>query len=535
MREKVNYVFKDAKSSFKSIDWGFFWVLLISLISPFIYKFLKIYFVGTIDGGANDPIDNLLTTYQIESGFSNLLYETFGIFVIVPIYAFVNKNTKNSIEKKEKFLISFIIGIIMSFVLFSIITISAIPFSLFLIDGDNKSEIILFIVIAIGYMILMINAIMVTFLTIKKNKKILLIATLTTLVLHVLLDFLFLSSIVFGEPTFARLLISIILAPLINLIILFFLNFLINKKERKEWKECVSNFSFKKWKGDLGIYKKASLFSGGETLYWNLMWFLGIMIPFIIMGKNDAAITTGGLLADSLFWIVLIIPLSAATYLQAESHSHDANRIEHNKKIKEGFLISFFVALIWLIIGPIIIIYVYPVILSGTQNNDPAFYNSAVHYATQLSWIMFFFYFFMLFVRIIYTYWVTTNQSFKNFVATFISTTTLWLPIFIIFVINPDLINQAWVIALIYGLGLFLIFLITITQLWVENIEATTNKIKLPNWYKKLGYFYEPIEVFSNIEQDNYDNNLTLQTDNSCIEINAQNQFYEELSIDRNL
>ncbi|BDV02643.1 MAG: hypothetical protein HPAVJP_5320 [Candidatus Hepatoplasma vulgare] len=529
MREKVNYVFKDAKSSFKSIDWGFFWVLLISLISPFIYKFLKIYFVGTIDSGVNDPIDNLLTTYQTESGFANLLYETFSIFVIIPIYAFVNKNTKNNVEKKQKFLISFLIGIGMSVILFSVITISAVPFSFFLIDGDNDTEIILFVVIAFGYMLLMINAILLTFLTLKKSKGILLLATLMTLVLHVSLDVLLLSSFVLGEPTFARLLISIVLAPTINLLILIFLIFLLNKKERKEWKECTSTFSFKKWKGDLGIYKKASLFSGGETLYWNLMWFIGIMIPFVIMGKSDAAITTGGLLADSLFWIVLIIPLSAATYLQAESHSHDSNRIEHNKKMKEGFLISFFIAIIWLIIGPLVIIYLYPVMLSGTINNpnyDPAFYNSAVHYATQLSWIMFFFYFFMLFVRIIYTYWVTTNQAFKNFIATFIATTTLWLPIFIIFVINPNLITQPWIIALIYGLGLFLIFLITVTQLWLENVEATTTKIKLPNWYKKLGYFYEPVEIFLNLETEpNYDDELT--SDTSFLEIKSENKFYE--------
>lgn len=480
IKNNISKIKLNFNKSYKNIEWSLFFIILLSLILPFIYKFLKIFFISF------SGIDSL-AAYQSESSYANLLYETLGIFVIVPIYAFVNKNTTNSIEKKEKFIISLTISIISAFVLWMLIFVTGIPLSVFLI-GNGNGEILIFFILGLGFSIMLINSVIIAFLILKKNKKYLLITTLLILILHIGTDFILISGVIF-DLNILTLGLSIIFAPLINLLILIWITFFINKKERKEWKISFKNFSFIKWKKDLNVYKKTGLFSGGETLYWNLMWFLGIMLPFLIMGKDNSAIISGGLLADSLFWVVLVIPLNAATYLQAENHSHDSTRSEHNQKITQGFIVATVIAISWLIIGPIIIEYLYPILLKNTNSEE------AIYYAQSLSWIMFFFYFFMLITRIIYSYWVTTNQAFKNFASTFISTTICWLPSFLIFIINPDLITSPWIVATIYGVGLFFISAISVIQLILEN-----TKIKLPNWYINLAFLEEPIKIKNNYE-----------------------------------
>lgn len=489
------------KKFFDDVEWTFFLIILFSLLIPFVYKFVRYFWLS------KQSIDDFSNLLGILSTI-NLVFETATVFLIVPVYAFVNKNIKNSSEQKEKFLISFIIVLIGLIFINLIMAVCAYPYVIYVLDanGDTNALAFTFIISSIGFSFLLIDHLFVAFLVLKRDKVSAFFLTIIGIFFLFLSDFFLISGIFIENPNYQIFSLSFLLGPLLYFILIFFWIFI---REYSEWKTAIKNFSFKRWKKDLKIYKKTSLFVGIETLIWNLLWFLGVSMP-LYMSVDQPYIETAFILSDAMFWTILVVPLTAFTYLQAERHSRVLNWEEHNFVLFNGFIFVFLIGISWFILAPIVIFLVYPHyvsfdaayvtlnindfisrsdlssinsigFISTLQNN---YYDVSYHYIKSFSLIMLPFFFLMLIIRVIYTYWVAVGNSFKALLGTIIGGGMVWIPSTIIFntlaLTNTDF--SPYFIVITYGLG---ILMMTITYSYQLHLENKDNVVYW-RWYQRL-------------------------------------------------
>ncbi|BDV03463.1 MAG: hypothetical protein HPPSJP_1840 [Candidatus Hepatoplasma scabrum] len=488
------------KKFFIDVEWTFFLIILFSLLIPFTYKFIRYFWLSkqSIEDFSN--ILGILSTI-------NLVFETATVFLIVPVYSFVNKNIKNKVEQKEKFLISFAIVFVTLIFINLIMAVCAYPYVIYVLDGGAQMNQLAFtfIISSIGFSFLLFDHLFIAFLVLKRDKMSAFLLTFIGILILFLSDFFLISGIFIENPDYFILSISFLLGPLIYFVLIFGWVFI---KEFKEWKLAFKSFSFKKWKKDLKIYKKTSFFVGIETLIWNLLWFLGVSMPLYI-GFDEPYIETAFILSDAMFWTILTVPLTAFTYLQAERHSRVYDWKEHNFVLFNGFIFVFLIGISWLILGPILIFLIYPHYISvdyayaishlsdfvtvndlsgGVVNSigvlGDNYYDVAYGYLRSFCLILLPFFYMMLIIRVIYTYWVSVGNAFKTLIGTIIGAGVVWIPSTIIFstlaIIGIDF--SPYFLIFIYGFGILAMAISYSYQLYLEN-KTDPSYWK---WYEKL-------------------------------------------------
>ncbi|CRX37323.1 / / hypothetical protein / 199737:201281 Forward [Candidatus Hepatoplasma crinochetorum] len=487
------------KKFFIDVEWTFFLVILFSLLIPFTYKFIRYFWLSkqSIDYFSN--ILGILSTIT-------LVFETATIFLVVPVYAFVNKNIKNKQEQKEKFIISFVIVFVALIFINLLMAACAYPYVMYVLGADNQVNqlALTFMISSIGFSFLLFDHLFVAFLILKRDKIGAFFLTILGILILFLSDFFLISGIFIENPGYNIISISFLLGPLFYFFLIFIWIFL---REFKEWKAAFKSFSFKKWKGDLKIYKKTSLFVGIETLIWNSLWFLGVSMP-LYMSVDQPYIETAFVLSDAMFWTILTVPLTAFTYLQAERHSRVVDQQEHNFVLFNGFIFVFFIGISWLLLAPLVIFLIYPhyvnfdstyVILNlrdfinmndlnGGIRNLPTilqsnYYDVAYGYIRSFCLIMLPFFYMMLIIRVIYTYWVAVGNSFKALLGTIIGAGMVWIPSTIIFttLIFTGVDFSPYFIVFAYGIGILMMAIVYSYQLYLEN----KRDVSYWNWYKK--------------------------------------------------
>lgn len=490
------------KKFFDDVEWTFFLIILFSLLIPFVYKFVRYFWLS------KQSIDDFSNLLGILSTI-NLVFETATIFLIVPVYAFVNKNIKNSFQQKEKFLISFIIVIIGLIFINLIMAVCSYPYVIYVLDSNGNTNLLAFtfMMSSIGFSFLLIDHLFIAFLVLKRDKVSSFFLTIIGIFFLFLCDFFLISGIFIENPSYIIFSISFLLGPLLYFILIFVWIFF---REYQEWKKAIKNFSFKRWKKDLKIYKKTSFFIGIEALIWNLLWFLGVSMP-LYMSVDQPYIETAFILSDAMFWTILIVPLTAFTYLQAERHSRALNSEEHNFVLFNGFIFVFMIGISWLILAPIVIFLIYPHyinfdttyvflnisdfasrsdLINVNSRGDLStilqtnYYDISYHYIKSFCLIMLPFFFLMLIIRVIYTYWVSVGNSFKALLGTIIGAGVIWIPSTIIFntfaLMNINF--SPYFIMITYGLGILMMAITYSYQLNLENKENTVYW----RWYLRL-------------------------------------------------
>lgn len=488
------------KKFFIDVEWTFFLIILFSLLIPFTYKFIRYFWLSKQSIEYFSNILGILSTIT-------LVFETATIFLVIPVYAFVNKNIKNKREQKEKFIISFIIVCIALIFINLMMAICAYPYVIYVLDAENQINqlALTFMISSIGFSFLLFDHLFVAFLILKRDKWGAFFLTIIGIFILFFSDFFLISGIFIENPSYTIISISFLSGPLIYFLLIFIWIFI---KEFKEWKEAFKSFSFKKWRGDLKIYKKTSLFVGIETLIWNSLWFLGVSMP-LYMSVDQPYVETAFVLSDAMFWTILTVPLTAFTYLQAERHSRVVDQQEHNFVLFNGFIFVFLIGISWLLLAPLVIFLIYPHYVNfdstyvfsnwqdfanigdlrggvsnfiGTLKSN--YYDISYGYIRSFCLIMLPFFYMMLIIRVIYTYWVAVGNSFKALLGTIIGAGMIWVPSTIIFtaLIFTGIDFSPYFIVITYGTGILMMAIVYSYQLYLEN----KSDVSYWNWYKKL-------------------------------------------------
>ncbi len=461
------------KNNIKSIDWVFFGVLLFLSLSPLIIKIIRTFFINDLSG-------NNEYSLAVSWGYLYLIYETISVFVIAPIYSFIKKNTKNSLEVKEKSLIAYLFALISTIITIIFISLLSIWISQRFSSDNNVSRTYVYlylIIFGLGISIhLLINAVLSYVILTKRNSYSFLIITFNVFV-TILIDFLFLSRVTNPDANLTQVGISNLVSSVVLLLMILAFTYF---PERKEWNNSLKTVSFLKWKKDYSLYLGSSLWLGLEALTWNIFYILGVTI-WLTQGFDSTTNTNDWENAfwtmDGLFWGGLLVPTVAINIFVAEGISQKETTKEKREIIKIAMLLNLFVLAVWVVIVPIIIFILFPVVLENTgldSNGNLINLNENVTVMSQkMSLIILVFFVFQLPSRTFYTYFATTGQGFKAFFGTLIGGSIVWITSMIIYFSGVQLNSYYW-ISIIYGLGLLSIFILYYV-LWV---------IETKKWYK---------------------------------------------------
>ncbi len=495
------------KTNLKNIDWVFFGVLLFVSISPIFIKVFRTFLINDMSG---------LDDYNIAVswGYLYLIFEAISIFVITPIYAFIKKNTKNSLEIKEKTIIAYVFAFISSLLMIVFISIISIWIGKrFAHDNGVEFSIVYSYLLIFGSGMaihLLTNAILSYVILNKKKLNVVTIIFINTFI-TLITDFLMLSTLTNPNATLVTVGVSVVISSIISLIFILSITYF---PERKEWNQSFKLISFTKWKNDYKLYAGSSMWLGFEAVAWNILYVLGVTIwlsygfkeisvnNFTLTSRNDWE--TAFWTMDGLFWGGLLVPTMAVNLFIAENISKKETTIERREVIKSAMLLNAFVLLTWLILIPLILFVLFPVVLSNEQtipiiNQTINLNKDVIEISKRLSLIITGFFIFQLPSRTLYTYFSTTGQGFKAFIGTIIGGTIVWLPSSIIYFSKVPMENYEW-ISVVYGLGLVVIFFVYYVFWWIETQSWYSPKengvwSKLTN-YKQNVYLQVNSEIF---------------------------------------
>lgn len=483
-----NKLTRNFKSVVSELDWTFFFILLIPVLTPIFYKLFRSILVYSIDSDVYET--------AIAWGYIYLIFETINMFVVIPAYAFIKKNAKTDNDVKQKSILAF--GFALIAVLFTSLIIALFAFPITnkfqnLNSDANFSNFEVYSYISVfGVAIslhLLIN-IMIAYIILNKRKMTALTFPIVNMFIIMLIDFLFLSPIVNPNASLITISFSSLTSSLLILLIMgiYFLAI-----EGKEWKEAFKTLHFRTWKKDYSVYWTTGIWLSLEAFVWNLLWILGVTL-WISSDVQAAAFWT----MDMLFWSVLLVPTTAICLLMSEQIANtNKDPKKQREVVKQGFVLSSVIYLMWLILFPIIIFLIFPLIFNdGTETAQ-----QELELAQRLSCIALVFFIIQVPSRFIYTYFATTEQGFKAFLGTLCGVTLIWLPSTIVYIINPELIqNIEWAVV-IYGVGIVVIFTFYLVFWYIENKEWYQPKID-GLWSKLTNYNQRIIVNFS--KEDDY-------------------------------
>ncbi len=490
------------KTNLKNIDWIFFGVLLFVSISPIFIKIFRTFLINDMSG-----LDDY--SIAVSWGYLYLIFEAISIFVITPIYAFIKKNTKSTLEIKEKTIIAYIFAFISSILMIVFISLLSIWIGQKFANDNNVDFSVVYTYLLIfgsGMAIhLLTNAILSYVILNKKKLNVIIIIFINTFI-TMSTDFLFLSNIVNPNASIETVGLSVLVSSLISLTFIILITYL---PERKEWNYSFKSISFSKWKDDYKLYSGSSMWLGFEAVFWNILYVLGVTL-WLSYGSQEAL---GGLIQrndwesafwtmDGLFWGGLLVPTMAVNLFIAENISKKETTLERREVIKSAMLLNIFVLLTWVVLIPIILFVLFPIVLS----NEVPFFNSTINLnknmieiSKTLSLVIVGFFIFQLPSRTLYTYFSATGQGFKVFLGTIIGATPVWLTSMIVYFANVPMDNYEW-ISIIYGLGLLSIFIVYYSFWWAEKQPWYSPKedgvwSKLTN-YKQNVYLQVNSEIY---------------------------------------
>ena len=323
---------KKIKESLNNINFKLFLALLIMGLAPTIYTTLRVFWLGSLPGEYSFSIAGQLS-------WVNLFYEITSEAIILPLFFFIGKVIKNREDVTNRIRT----GIIVSFCLYLVLSLSVITFTrpllnLMAVSPDIIEQSISYIRLeAIANVFGILSSfIMVSMVTLGKDKYVYFL-TLVKLVLCVVLDIFFVSSLSVSLNLGVN---GIAISNIIVNIILFGATALVLLKEGIN--------IFNKQKLDFSWMKdfiKIGGISGFESFVRNIFYMLMICRMVNVVGEQGTY-----WVANNFIWGWLLLPITQLGELIKQEVSTDRNKVKTNSI--GYFTITLFICIIWFITIP---------------------------------------------------------------------------------------------------------------------------------------------------------------------------------------
>ena len=323
---------KKIKESLNNINFKLFLALLIMGLAPTIYTTLRVFWLGSLPGEYSFSIAGQLS-------WVNLFYEITSEAIILPLFFFIGKVIKNREDVTNRIRT----GIIVSFCLYLVLSLSVITFTrpllnLMAVSPDIIEQSISYIRLeAIANVFGILSSfIMVSMVTLGKDKYVYFL-TLVKLVLCVVLDIFFVSSLSVSLNLGVN---GIAISNIIVNIILFGVTALVLLKEGIN--------IFNKQKLDFSWMKdfiKIGGISGFESFVRNIFYMLMICRMVNVVGEQGTY-----WVANNFIWGWLLLPITQLGELIKQEVSTDRNKVKTNSI--GYFTITLFICIIWFITIP---------------------------------------------------------------------------------------------------------------------------------------------------------------------------------------
>ncbi len=321
-------------SSLKTIDYRMFLALLFFGLIPTLYTTVRIFLIGQLPQTYAFSIAGQLQ-------WVGLLYEIIQEALILPLFYFIGAVIVN----KEALVNRIRTGLLFTFIVYTtlsaLIFIFAKPLVLFMAQNSSiVNETVTYIRLETIAMIFstMVKYLMVVLVTIKKDKN-LYIVLIVQLILTVIFDFFFVStldiSLNLGVNGIA------ITNIVVNLLLVIALVFLLYKNEIPIFKSFKHDFSWFK-----ELFKKGGL-SGLESLIRNLAFMLMIVRMVNVVGEQGTF-----WVANNFIWGWLLLPvLQLGELIKSNCGENGFNAVKH--KSLGYFNLTIVFVLIWFITLPL--------------------------------------------------------------------------------------------------------------------------------------------------------------------------------------
>ena len=321
------------KLSLKNINYHLYFALLVLGLCPAIYNTMRIFFIGQLPGD---------WAYSIAGQLSwvNLIYEIINEAILLPLFFFIGKVVKD----KDKFTNRIQIGLLLTFCIYSFISIFIMLFANSLLkfmaaDQSIISESAVYIRIeSIANIFSMMSSfLLITLVTLNRSKYIYSF-TLARLILNIVFDTFLISSL----PVSLNLGVNGIGYSniAVNLILLLLSLNMLCKEEIHVFSKKRLSFA---WMKD---FIKIGGLSGLESFVRNIAYML--MIVRMVNAVNEQGTYW---VANEFIWGWLLLPITQLAELIKQEIATDNKNIEKNSKGYFG--ITAVICLLWLLTIPL--------------------------------------------------------------------------------------------------------------------------------------------------------------------------------------
>ena len=321
------------KLSLKNINYRLYFALLVLGLCPAIYNTMRIFFIGQLPGD---------WAYSIAGQLSwvNLIYEIINEAILLPLFFFIGKVVKD----KDKFTNRIQIGLLLTFCIYSFISIFIMLFANSLLkfmaaDQSIVSESAVYIRIeSIANIFSMMSSfLLITLVTLNRSKYIYHF-TLARLILNIVFDTFLISSL----PVSLNLGVNGIGYSniAVNLILLLLSLNMLCKEEIHVFSKKRLSFA---WMKD---FIKIGGLSGLESFVRNIAYML--MIVRMVNAVNEQGTYW---VANEFIWGWLLLPITQLAELIKQEIATDNKNIEKNSKGYFG--ITAVICLLWLLTIPL--------------------------------------------------------------------------------------------------------------------------------------------------------------------------------------
>ena len=321
------------KLSLKNINYKLFIALLVMGLCPTIYTTLRVFWLGELPGEWSFSIAGQLS-------WVNLLYEVINEAIILPLFYFIGK----VILDKKEFTNRIKTGLLMSFVVYLCLSIIIMIFAEDLLllmaaspDIINASVIYIRIEAIANIFIILFNFILVSLITLGKDKYVY-ILTIVKLILSVVIDTFLLSNLSVSLNLGVN---GIAYSNIIVNIILFIVSIYIL------YKEGINLFNREKltftW---LKEFAKIGGISGLESFVRNLFYMVMISRMVNVVGEQGTY-----WVANNFIWGWLLLPVIQLGELIKQEIATNKETIKKNTL--GYFFITVCICLLWCITIPL--------------------------------------------------------------------------------------------------------------------------------------------------------------------------------------
>ncbi len=431
------------------IDWVLFGILLFAAITPLFYKTYRTFLVSSMG--------NQELNFAVSWGYLYLIFEAVNVFVIVPAYSFLKKDGKDIVSINKNTIKAFAVALISIFVMMLIVSLFGIFITNKFIDlnpGIYSFEKVYEYILLFGFSLslhLIINLV-IAYLILNNKKLLSFLLIIFNLFTILFIDTLFLT---FNNNVN---LLSISFASLTSSVILLFISvFLIYFFNIKNWNIAFKTSLDKKWGKDFKTYIKNGSILGLETIVWNILFILGVVVWL-----NNSIWETSFWIMDGIFWNFLLVPAVALQMFVAESLSNEKTQNGKKDVLLGATFLNLLVFASWIIFVPIIVLLIIPFVLQGSPDEALLINQTQI-----LCWTIVLLIAFQVPTKTIYTYFATSSNPKQILKGTIIGGGLIWGLSFILFLLNVQ-ITEIWWISIFYGLGILFIFLFYMLFIYLE-------------------------------------------------------------------